>query len=131
MTYHLKVFEMMSYHLNSVNASKPTKGLFTDATYEIYCSEDCKIPVNERVIIKTDIGFTFPPRYCGVLLSNPELSKGKIDMINSVVNSGGKSIEVLLINNSCNDFYVFKGDKIALMLIQKYFDHFFMYEIRK
>ncbi len=130
MTCQLRVIEMLSYHLNSVNAIKPTKQVFTDATYDIYCSEDCKIPINGRITVKTDIGFTFPPRYCGLLLPNSDLTKEKIDLMSTVVNSGGKSIEVILINNSCDDFFLFKGDKIAIMLIQKYFDNFFLYEIR-
>ena len=121
---------MLTYTLKSVNAFKPTKRSFNEVGYEIYSSEDKRIPAKGRNLVATDLCFNFPVGYCGLLISIPELAaEQNVDVGYSTVKSGSESINVLLINNSDVDLYIFKGNKIAMMLIQKFYDSIFIIEI--
>ena len=114
---------MLEFKLQSLNATRSTKPDFPDIVHEIYSAEDKIIPAGGRASIETDISFTFPFGYYGLLLAIPELAiTYSIDIINSVVQSGENTIKVLLINNSKVDFVVYKGDIICHMIINKYID---------
>src|SRR5882762_1390619 len=102
---------MLSYKLHTVNATFPLKPENPDIVHEIYSAEDKIIPAKSRAFIETDISFSFPNGYYGLLLSIPELAQTySIDVVNSIVQSGEKPIKVLICNNSEIDFVVYKRD---------------------
>lgn len=121
---------MLAFTLNSINAYRPTKSSHHNIGYELYASEDIRIKANSRSKVNTDVSFSFPVGYCGILLSIPDLAENyKIDVSTSVVNSRDRCIGPLVINNSPEDIYIFKGDKIALLVVQKFYDSLYLIQI--
>jgi dUTPase len=119
----------MSYKLKSNNAILPSKNYCRDVGFELYSAEEKLIPAKSRSAIETDISFTFPFGYYGLIVAIPEIAINQhIDVVTSPVENEIDSIKVILINNSNNDFIVKKSDRIALMIVNKYFDHFIMFE---
>jgi len=121
--------KMLSYKLKSKNALIPMKTYWRDVGFELYSADDKVIPPRSRALINTDVSFTFPFGYYGLIIPIPEISiKHHVDVINFSVENEIESIKVLMINNSDLEYIVKKSDRIALMIVNKYFDHFIMFE---
>ena len=95
-----------------------------DVGYELYSSQDINILPNSRALVKTDLKFTFPFGYYGLIVSLPELAIKSIDNSSSVIENEIDAIEILVINNSNDVFTVNIGDKIAIMIVNKYYDYY-------
>ena len=119
-------FRMLHFKLNSKNAKEPMKMFCRDVGFELYSSEEKTIPANSRELIETDLSFTFPFGYYGFIISLPDLALKKIDVSYSSIENEIESIKILVINNSDEDLKVHKGDRIALMIVNKYYDNFIM-----
>ncbi len=117
-------FRMLHFKLNSQNAKEPVKMYCKDVGFEIFSSENKKIPAKSRELVETDLSFTFPFGYYGFIISLPDLALKKIDVSYSSIENEIESIKILVINNSDEDFNVDKGDRIALMIVNKYYDNF-------
>lgn len=123
-------YKMMSFQLMSEKAVKPTKRNNDDVGYELYSAENKLIKSKERASFDTGICFSFPISYCGIVKCLPELALDKyIDVCESIVQSSSATTKIILINNSENNFRIREGDKIAYLIIQKFFDQIFMFEI--
>lgn len=117
----------LTYTLLSPNAIVPQLRICSDIGFNIFSSEDKIIAPSDRMYVETDIVFNFPNSYYGLLISTPEnASKYGIDVGQSAVGPNLESIKVLLINNSNDTFAIKRGDHIAIMLVNKYFDHYLM-----
>lgn len=120
---------MMSYKLVTKNAILPKKKFCRDVGFELYSAEDKIVPARSRAVIDTDLIFTYPFGYYGLLLSIPEISTNlHVDVVTTPIENEIDSIKVILVNNSDIDFPVKKADRIALMIVNKYFDHFIMFQ---
>ena len=119
-------FRMLHFKLNSNNAKEPMKMFCRDVGFELYSSEEKTIPAQSRELIDTDLSFTFPFGYYGFIISLPDLALKKIDVSYSSIENEIESIKILVINNSDEDYKVNKGDRIALMIVNKYYDNFIM-----
>ena len=119
-------FRMLHFKLNSQNAREPVKMYCRDVGFELYSAEDKTIQAKSRELVETDLSFTFPFGYYGFIISLPDLALKKIDVSYSSVENEVDSIKILVINNSDEDFKVNKGDRIALMIVNKYYDNFIM-----
>ncbi len=119
-------FRMLHFKLKSDNAKEPMKLYCRDVGFELFSSEDKTIPSKHRELVETDLSFTFPFGYYGFIISLPDLALKKIDVSYSSIENEIESIKILVINNSDEDFKVYKGDRIALMIVNKYYDNFIM-----
>lgn len=125
---------MMSFTRLSTNAKTPERTSCLDVGYELYSAENETIPAGKRQLIETDISFTFKFGYYGFIVSIPELSEQKsIDVGNKILScqNGLHPIKVLLINNSDKEFKVVKGDKIAILVANKFHDHYILIDNTK
>ena len=121
--------KMMSFKLKSKNAFQPRKNYFREVGFELYSSEEILIPAKKRKLIETDLSFTFPFGYYGLLVSIPEIaSEHLIDVSCTPLENEIDSVKVLLINNSECDFMINKGDRIALLIVNKYYDNMIIFE---
>ena len=120
---------VIAFRLKTENATKPIKQFCSNVGYQLHSAEEKIIPANGRALIETDLTFYFPFGYYGLLISLPDLAKDKsIDVSVSSVQNGMDTIKVLLINNGEVDIKIDRFDKIAFMIINKYFDHYVLLE---
>ena len=120
---------MIAFRLKSDNATRPAKNFCSDVGYEIHSAEEKIIPATGRAQIETDLRFYFPFGYYGLLIALPDMAQEKsIDVSVSTVQNGMDTIKVMLINNGEVDVKINRFDKIAFMIINKYYDHFLILE---
>ena len=119
---------MLTFQLLSSETSKPTMKGFNEIGYEIYAAEEKVVWPKSRAFIDTSIRFTFPYNYYGLIISLPEHAEHSIDVSASIINNETESVKVLVINNSDLEFHVYKRERIALMVVNKFFDHGVLYE---
>ena len=125
----MSIWKRMAYRLHSEDATKPNKGFFSDVGYELFSAEDKVIPPNGRAFINTDLSFQFPSGYYGLIIPIPELVQDKsIDVSISWLRETDTKIKVLLINNGETEYQVKRLEKIAYMILNKYFDHYMIIE---
>jgi dUTP pyrophosphatase len=95
----------------------PKKGTNGSAGWDIYASEDVKIPALSRSLIPTDLKMAFPPTMVAYLKPRSSLAVKGIDVGAGVIDSDYRhEIKVLLINTTGQDFSVTKGDRIAQLI---------------
>jgi deoxyuridine 5'-triphosphate nucleotidohydrolase len=107
----------------SNNAIIPTTAHNDDAGYDVYSTQDVIIPKRSRKLIPTGIAIEFPDDYkCyGRIAARSGLStKASMDTGAGVIDKGYTGeINVLLINDSDEDFEVNQGMKIAQLVIER------------
>ncbi len=120
---------MLAFKLHSFTATKPVRSFANDVGYKLSASECKTVPARSRCFVETDVSFSFPVGYFGLIVPIEELvSNYWIDVSSAVVKNGMEAIQVMLINNSDLDFKIDIGDKIAFMSINKYFEHYLLIE---
>jgi dUTP pyrophosphatase len=121
----------------------PTRSRVGDAGYDLFACESAIIPPLERRVIPIGIAIEIPEGYYGRIAPRSGLAVKKgIDVLAGVVDSGYRDeIGVVLINlnqiieskspsatayknlfGSSNSFSISKGDRIAQLIIEKYYD---------
>lgn len=105
----------------SEDAIIPKYATSQDAGCDIYSIENVLIKSKEFKSIKTGIKIEIPNGYYGRIAPKSGLAlKNGIDTLAGVVDSGYRGeINVVLINNSDNDFKIEKGSKIAQIIFEK------------
>ena len=125
--------------LNSL-AKMPTRADNGAAGYDIYASEYAILRPFERKVIKTGISIEIPPGYYGRIAPRSGLAvKNGIDVMAGVIDSSYRNeVGVVLINlaiigsqmnpdlltimtGGANDFRINAGDRIAQLIIEKYY----------
>ena len=102
-------------------ATLPDYAYLGDAGLDLYSNTDVLIKSLEREVISTGIALEIPDGYVGLIWDRSSLGiKEIIKTLGGVVDSGYRGeVKVGLINLSKKDFQIFKGQKIAQMIIQK------------
>jgi len=113
----------MKVKLLDTLAVVPTRANNGDAGYDLYSIETKVIPAYERATFKTGIAMSIPVDLVGLIWPRSGLSVKKgIDVLAGVVDSSYRGeIMVCLLNTSNTDVEIDTGDKIAQMIIQKYY----------
>ena len=108
----------------SNKATIPLRAHKGDCGLDLFSAEEKTIFPNERVLIKTDIAMQIPAGYYGRICDRSGLA-----LKNGITIFGGQideiftgNVGVILFNSDVNLFQVAVGDKIAQMVIEKYYD---------
>lgn len=103
------------------NANIPQRRYNTDAGYDLFSSEVTTIKKRSHGLVKTSIAIPFPPGYYVRICSRSGLSvKHGIEVGAGVVDCGYTGeIKILLYNHSDEHFQIYKGDKIAQMILHR------------
>jgi dUTP pyrophosphatase len=115
----------MKISLKDVNAKTPTKGTEKSAGYDLYACCNALIYPQERILVKTGICIEVPEGYYGRIAPRSGIAlKNGIDVMAGVIDSDYRGeIGVLLYNTDKNiPFHVKIGDRIAQLIIEKYFN---------
>jgi len=125
----------------SENAIVPTKGSDGAAGYDLYSTEDYVLKPGERKLFKTNISLAIPKNYYGRIAPRSGLAyKNGIDVLGGVIDSDYRGdIGVILLNTNSQDkqlisnldgvitnelkpLEVKKGDRIAQIIFEQYFE---------
>lgn len=101
----------------------PSFAYDNDAGMDLYSTEDVEIPAGSRAKISTGLAFEIPRDYVGLIWdrSSVPIKKG-LKTVGGVVDSGYRGeLYVGMANVSKEPVEVSKGEKIAQMVIQKFF----------
>lgn len=81
----------------------------------------CLLPYS-RALVLTDLQIIIPSGCYGRLASRSGLSLNSyVDVAGGVIDSDYTgNIGVILVNSSCYPYYIYRGDKIAQLIIEKY-----------
>ena len=93
----------------------PTRSTSEAAGYDLYCSENIKVPPQTCILVSTDIAIQVPTGTCGRIGPQSGISvKNCIDMGAGVIDKDYRGqIKILLINHSDTEFLVQQSDQIA------------------
>lgn len=103
----------------------PTKGTPDAAGYDLFSIEEGYIQSQERKMIDTGIQIQIPEGYYGRIAPRSGLAlKNGIDVMAGVIDSDYRNnIKCILLNTDKNSDYKYNiGDKIAQIIIEKYYD---------
>src|SRR2546421_65933 len=105
MSEHTK--RCLTYKMHSSKAQKPMKKYCCDVGYELYSSESVVLRANARALVNTDLSFTFPLGYYGFVVPIKKFAyEYSIDVASGVVENELNTLNVLMINNSNQDFEI-------------------------
>ncbi|APG58224.1 dUTPase [BeAn 58058 virus] len=110
--------------LVSNNGYIPTKSTPDSAGFDLYSAYDYDINPQERMLVKTDIVLEIPEGYYGRIASRSGLSLNKnIDIGGGVIDRDYRGIVgIILINNGKSTFHISKGDRVAQIIFEKYYN---------
>ena len=99
----------------------PTRSTSEAAVYDLYRSEDIKVPPRTRILVSTDITIQVPPdTYGRIAPRSGLLVKNCIDIGAGVINKDYRGqIRILLINHSDTEFLVQQGDRLAQLILEQ------------
>ena len=97
------------------------KPVVEDFGYYLFSARNLVLPPGERALVSTDLALTFPFGYTGLVQPLPEnLIENEIDVGNiSLPNDQEKIIKILMINRGNKPFKIDRGDKIAILLLNR------------
>ena len=98
----------------------PTRSTSEVAGYDLYSSEDIKVPPRTRILVSTDIAIQVPPGTYGRIAPRSSISvKNCINIGARVIDKDYRGqIKILLINHSDTEFLVQQGDRIAQLILE-------------
>ncbi|AFB76925.1 dUTPase [Cotia virus SPAn232] len=110
--------------LLSNNGYIPTKSTPGSAGFDLYSAYDYEISPLKRILVKTDIMFDIPEGCYGRIAARSGLSLNKyIDIGGGVIDRDYRgNIGIIVINNGESTFYISKGERVAQIIFEKYFD---------
>ena len=117
----LKDTQDLQIQLLTPKGKAPTCSTSEAAGYDLYNSEDIKVPSRTRILVSTDIAIQVPPdTYGGLASRSGLLVKNCIDIGAEVINKDYKGqIQILLINHSDNEFLLQHGDRTAQLILEQ------------
>ena len=119
-----KQFKVLKFFKFNKLVPDPKKGTKRSAGYDISSIEDKIIPSGERKAVQTGLRVKMPLGCYGRLASRSSLALYySIDVVGGVIDPDftGQIIAILA-NNSKVEYKVKPGDRIAQLIIEKYFD---------
>lgn len=108
--------------VKSVNeyAQLPTRGSKDAAGLDLYCPFHIKVPADSQKKIPLGIAVEIPKGHMGLLVPRSSMSKTPLRCANSVgiVDADYRGeISIVYENVSCSDYMIFRGDRIAQLII--------------
>lgn len=105
----------------SDSATFPKRGSPQAAGYDLYSSVSMTILSGESSLVQTDIGVIIPENYYGRIAPRSSLAyKNSIDVFAGVIDSDYRGkLGVILYNAGSNPFHIYKGDRIAQLIIER------------
>ena len=113
--------EDLQIQLLTPKGQAPTRSTSQAAGYDLYSSEDNKVPPRTRILVSTDIALQVPPGTYRRITPRSGLSvKNCIDIGAGVIDKDYRGqINILLINHSDTQFLVQQGDRIAQLILEQ------------
>jgi len=106
------------------HATVPTKATKNSAGYDLYSAKEYLVNPRDKVLIDTDIAISLPVGTYGRIAPRSSLSsKYMTDIGAGVIDNDYRGpIKVLLFNHSKDQLHIKVGDKIAQLIIEKYYN---------
>lgn len=101
-------------------AQLPTRGSKDAAGLDLYCPFHIKVPADSQKKIPLGIAVEIPKGHMGLLLPRSSMSKTPLRCANSVgiIDADYRGeISIAYENISCSDYMIFRGDRIAQLII--------------
>lgn len=101
-------------------AQLPTRGSKDAAGLDLYCPFHIKIPADSQKKIPLGIAVEIPKGHMGLLVPRSSMSKTPLRCANSVgiIDADYRGeLSIAYENISCNDYTIFRGDRIAQLII--------------
>lgn len=107
----------------SENAVIPTRNNPTDAGLDLYSVDECSLRPGERRLFKTNIAMEIPAGYYGRIAdrSGNAYKKGLHVLAGVIDETYRGDVGVVLVNLGTQSVPFFVGDKIAQIIIEKYY----------
>ena len=104
------------------DAVLPRRGTKRSAGFDLHSGEDVKLLAKKRAVVKTSIAMELPQNTYGKISSRSGLAfHSNVFCFNGILDQDFNSeILLLMLNESDNDFFIKKGDRIAQLIIQSY-----------
>ena len=112
--------EQMKVKLVNEYAQLPTRGSKDAAGLDLYCPFHIKVPADSQKKIPLGIAVEIPKGHMGLLVPRSSMSKTPLRCANSVgiVDADYRGeISIVYENVSCSDYTIFRGDRIAQLII--------------
>lgn len=101
-------------------AQLPTRGSKDAAGLDLYCPFHIKVPADSQKKIPLGIAVEIPNGHMGLLVPRSSMSKTPLRCANSVgiIDADYRGeISIAYENISCSDYMIFRGDRIAQLII--------------
>ena len=101
-------------------AQLPTRGSKDAAGLDLYCPFHIKVPADSQKKIPLGIAVEIPKGHMGLLVPRSSMSKTPLRCANSVgiIDADYRGeISIVYENVSCSDYMIFRGDRIAQLII--------------
>lgn len=101
-------------------AQLPTRGSKDAAGLDLYCPFHIKVPADSQKKIPLGIAVEIPKGHMGLLVPRSSMSKTPLRCANSVgiIDADYRGeISIAYENISCSDYMIFRGDRIAQLII--------------
>ena len=101
-------------------AQLPTRGSKDAAGLDLYCPFHIKVPADSQKKIPLGIAVEIPKGHMGLLVPRSSMSKTPLRCANSIgiIDADYRGeLSVAYENISCSDYMIFRGDRIAQLII--------------
>lgn len=101
-------------------AQLPTRGSNDAAGLDLYCPFHIKVPADSQKKIPLGIAVEIPKSHMGLLVPRSSMCKTPLRCANSVgiIDADYRGeLSIAYENVSCNDYTIFRGDRIAQLII--------------
>lgn len=112
--------EQMKVKLVNEYAQLPTRGSKDAAGLDVYCPFHIKVPADSQKKIPLGIAVEIPKGHMGLLVPRSSMSKTPLRCANSIgiIDADYRGeLSVAYENISCSDYMIFRGDRIAQLII--------------
>ena len=110
----------MKVKLMNEYAQLPTRGSKDAAGLDLYCPFHIKVPADSQKKIPLGLAVEIPKGHMGLLVPRSSMSKTPLRCANSVgiIDADDRGeLSIAYENVSCNDYTIFRGDRIAQLII--------------
>jgi dUTP pyrophosphatase len=117
MTYFQNTLKVLRKHIDS---KLPYSCSINDAGYDLFSIEETVIEPNKRIKVRTGISLTIPTMSYGRIAPRSSLAVKYIDVCAGVVDCNYTGEIIVVLHNAGDTPYtVYRGDKIAQLIIER------------
>jgi dUTP pyrophosphatase len=130
MDFDTPSFRMFSVQRTDSRAITPKKATSNSAGFDLYSIENLTLKSGERCVINLGLKMAIPEGYYGRVAPRSGLAlKYGIDVMGGVIdidNDYRGEVKVILINHGSEDFVIHAEDRIAQLILEKYYTEEFV-----